>query len=354
MCTGIRFIAQDKTVIHARTMEFGQELDSNVIIIPQGYSRTGTAPAGDDGTDVVAGAEWKTIYASVGMNAKGLPIIVDGLNEKGLAVGTFYFPSFAGYMPYKPADAKNTIGPWELGSWLLDQFANVDEVKQNIGSVNVSGAVLGALGFCPPCHYIEHDASGGCIVLEYVDGKLNVHDNPLGVITNSPTFDWHMINLRNYVNCSDTNWGTKTLKRATPPVDLAPLGQGTGMLGLPGDMTPPSRFVRAVAFAQTVLPSLVTTGLDAVLQAFHVLNNFDIPKGAARDQPEEGSSNVAADYTLWTSANDLAAKRFYFRSYRNSQIRMVDLMRVNLKAKDIYTFNVYDQEEVIRCLTPGQ
>ncbi|PYJ17723.1 MAG: hypothetical protein DME96_05080, partial [Verrucomicrobia bacterium] len=117
------------------------------------------------------------------------------------------------------------------------------EVKANIGNIVVPAVVFGGWGFAPEAHYIVHDASGKSIVIEYVGGKLNVHDNPLGVLTNSPAFDWHMTNLRNYVNFSMTN---------VPPVKLGsikllPFGQGSGMLGLPGDFTPPSRFVRAVA-----------------------------------------------------------------------------------------------------------
>ena len=129
-----------------------------------------------------------------------------------------------------------------------------------------------AMGLLAPVHAVVHDASGKSIVIEYVDGKLNVYDNPLGVITNSPGFDWHMTNLRNYVNFSFNNH---------PPIQLGsvklePFGQGSGMLGMPGDFTPPSRFVRAVAFSQSVLQP--KTGDDAVLTAFHILNNFDIPK----------------------------------------------------------------------------
>ena len=128
----------------------------------------------------------------------------------------------------------------------------------------------------PPCHYIVNDASGQCVVLEYVNGELKIHDNPLGVITNSPTFDWHVTNLRNYVNLTVNN---------VPPVEISGIklpgfGQGSGMLGLPGDFTPPSRFIRAVAFSQSALP--VATADEGVLQAFHILNQFDIPKGAAR------------------------------------------------------------------------
>ena len=256
----------------------------------------------------------------------------------------FYFPTSAGYMPYTAADAGKTIAPWELGSWMLENFASVEEVKANIGKIVVPAVVFEGWGFAPEAHYIVHDASGKSIVIEYVGGKLNVYDNPLGVITNSPAFDWHMTNLRNYVNFSMTN---------VPPVkarvrDAQPFGQGSGMLGLPGDFTPPSRFVRAVAFSQSVFQP--KTGDDAVLEAFHVLNQFDIPKGAAREHEKDEHGNVLADYTIWTSASDLKAKRFYFRTYENSQIRMVDLMKMNLDAKDIVTISMKG-EEVIKPLT---
>ncbi len=338
-CTGIRLIAADGTVVPARTLEFGIDLDSSVIVVPRGFARIGTTPDGKPGL------AWKAKYASLGANGVRLPYIFDGLNERGLAVGTFYFPTTAQYMPYRADDAGKTIAPWEVGSWLLENFATVDEAKANIAKVVVPAVVFKAWGFAPPAHYVVHDATGKSIAIEYVGGKLNVHDNPLGVMTNSPQFDWHMTNLRNYVNFSPLN---------APPVQLGsvklqPLGQGSGMLGLPGDFTPPSRFVRAVAFSQAALPS--KTGAEAVLQAFHILNNFDIPKGAARDRQKDEHGNITADYTLWTSANDLKAKRFYFRTYKSSQIRVVDLTKMNLDAKDIVTIPM-SGDEVIKPLSP--
>jgi choloylglycine hydrolase len=337
-CTGIRLKAEDGSVIHARTMEFAVDIKSDVIMVPRGYTRAGTTPDGK------AGQKWKAKYASVGANGLDLPIIVDGLNEKGLAVGLFYFPTTAGYMSYNPSEASRTIAPWELGSWILENYATVEEVKANIGKIVVPEVVFKAWGFVPPVHYVVHDASGKSIVIEYVKGNLNIHDNPLGAMSNSPAFDWHMTNLRNYVNFSLTN---------VPPVQvgsvkLLPFGQGSGMLGMPGDFTPPSRFVRAVAFSQSVLP--LKTGEEGILQAFKILNNFDIPKGAAREAEKDEHGNILADYTIWTSANDLKAKRFYFRTYENSQIRMVDLTKMNLNAKDIQKISMKGNE-VIRSLT---
>ena len=338
-CTGIRLAAEDGTVVHARTLEFAIDIHSDVKMVPRGYARIGTTPDGKEGL------KWKAKYASVGLNGVGLPVLFDGLNERGLAAGTFYFPTSAGYMPYTPADAGKSIAQWEVGSWILENFAIVDEVKANIGNIVVPAVVFGGWGFAPEAHYIVHDASGKSIVIEYVGGKLNVYDNPLGVITNSPAFDWHMTNLRNYVNFSMTN---------VPPIKLGsvklePFGQGSGMLGMPGDFTPPSRFVRAVAFSHSVLPS--KTGNDAVLQAFHILNQFDIPKGAAREHEKDEHGNILADYTIWTAASDLKAKRYYFHTYENSQIRMLDLMKMDLDAKDIVKISTKG-DEVIKPLNP--
>jgi choloylglycine hydrolase len=334
VCTGIRLIAADGNVVHARTLEFGIDLKSDVILVPRGYSRTGTTPDGKPGR------RWTAKYSTLGANALGMPVIIDGLNERGLAIGLFYFPTTAKYQAYSPNDADRTLAPWEFGSYILENFAAVDEVRANVSNIVVPDVVLEAWKFVPPVHYVVHDASGKSIVIEYVEGNLNIHDNPLGLMSNSPAFDWHMTNLRNYVNFSLTN---------VPPVQLGsikllPFGQGSGMLGLPGDFTPPSRFVRAAAFSQSVLPS--QTGNEAVLGAFHILNAFDIPKGAAREHKKDEHGNVVADYTIWTSANDLKARRFYFRTYENSQIRMVDLTKQKLDGKEIVKWSMKGGEVV--------
>jgi choloylglycine hydrolase len=142
-CTGIRLIAQDGTVVPARTMEFAIDIQSDIVMVPRGYARTGTTPDGKEGL------KWKSKYAIVGLNGVGLPVLFDGLNEKGLSAGTFYFPTSAGYMPYAAADAGKTISQWEVGSWILENFASVDEVKANIGNVVVPSVVFGGWGFAP-------------------------------------------------------------------------------------------------------------------------------------------------------------------------------------------------------------
>ena len=157
-CTGIRLVAGDGTVVHARTLEFAIDLQSDVLVSPRGFERVGITPDGQDGL------KWKAKYASVGANGVGLPILIDGVNEAGLAAGLFYFPTTAGYPAYSPADAAKTIAPWQLGSWLLDNFASVDEVKANIGSVLVAETVLKQWGFSPPVHAVVRDATGKSLV----------------------------------------------------------------------------------------------------------------------------------------------------------------------------------------------
>jgi choloylglycine hydrolase len=330
-CTGITIKPKDGSIIFARTLEFAVDIESNVIVVPRGKEYVGTAP-GDK-----PGLRWKTKYGAIGANAFNMPVIVDGLNEKGLHVGLFYFPGFAKYQEVKADDVGKALAPWELGSYLVGTCADAKEAVAAAKSVLVGEVVLKQMGFAPPVHFVVADASGTSVVLEYVGGKLMIHDNPFGVMTNSPTFDWHMTNLSNYVTLSPSNKETIDLAGK----EIRGLGQGSGMLGLPGDFTPPSRFVRAVAFSKTA--DKVATAKDGVLQAFHILNQFDIPKGAARGI-EHGKE--VADYTLWTSAADLTNLRFYFRTFENSRIRMVDLKSMNLDANDIRTISMKGAEQI--------
>src|SRR5438094_8992745 len=136
-CTGIRLIAEDSTVVHARTMEFDIDIHSDVMMVPRGYARTGTTPDGKEGL------KWKAKYASIGANGVGLPVLFDGLNEKGLAAGTFYFPTSAGYMSYTAADASKSIAQWEVGSWILENVASVEE-----GRANMDNNVVPAVRLC--------------------------------------------------------------------------------------------------------------------------------------------------------------------------------------------------------------
>jgi len=317
MCTGIRLIAQNDSVVCARTLEFGQDLQSNIIIIPRDYTFVGTTSFKKQ-----EGLRWKSKYAAAGANALGVVALVDGVNETGLAGGLFYFPHYAQYQEITQEQAAQSIAPWELLTWLLTNFSTVDQVKKALATIFVSNTVFGPWGIVLPIHVVIHDPSGHSVVIEYTKGNLIVHDNPLGVVTNAPTFDWHITNLNNYITLSAVNSEKKQLDGIT----LTPLGQGSGMLGLPGDFTSPSRFVRAVAFSQSV--TNINTEDEARTAAFHILNLFNIPLGVVR---EKENNHTYCDYTQWTSATDLHNKRYYWHVYNNRQIYMIDLMKTESK-----------------------
>lgn len=314
-CTGMRLIAKDRSIVHGRTLEFGTFIESSIAVVPRNYPFQGK------------GFTYTSRYAAVGAFLFDIPALMDGLNEKGLSVGTFYFPGFAAYASPGDDSSANTLSPIDFPNWILTRFATIEEVKEAITEVSIVPTVFKEWGKeAPPFHYVVYDQSGNSIVIEPIDGQLIVHDNPFGVITNSPTFDWHMTNLRNFINLRAAN---------VPPLriggtELAPFGQGSGMVGLPGDFTPPSRFVRAAIFSYTAIPS--NTAKEAVFQLFHILNQFDIPIGIAR---EIQNGMMHTDYTMITCVKDPASLAYYFKTYDDQTIKKVDLNQFDWSAKKI-------------------
>ena len=308
-CTGIRLKARDGAIIYARTLEFGMPLDSDIIVIPRGRAYVGTAPDGP-------GLKWTTKHGIVGANAWDLDQVVDGINEHGLAGGLFYHPGFAEYPATSRRQSDRVLASWEVLTWMLGTFTTVAEVQDGLDQVIVGNAPQPAMGFAPPVHFILHDPSGDCLVVEFVGGKVQRYNNPLGVITNSPGFDWHLTNLRNYINLSALNVPEVKFDNE----QFAALGQGTGMLGMPGDFTPPSRFVRAVAFASAATPP--ENASEGVILAHHILSSFDLFPGVVREGKQEAKN---PDVTQWATFSDLKNKAYYFRSYQNPTLRKVDL-----------------------------
>lgn len=335
-CTGIRLRALNNSIVYGRTLEFAENLNSEILFIPRNYKFTATGPTGEQN-----GLTWKTKYAALGANALHIEHIIDGVNELGLAGGLFYFPDYAQYQFVSKRNAHTSLASWELLTWILTQFSSITEVKNAIQKIKVSQVGLPQFNGIQPLHAILHDAHGNCMVIEYIAGKLHLYDNSLGVLTNSPSFDWHVTNLRNYIHLSAFN--VPKIKLAN--ITLAPLGQGSGLLGLPGDFTPPSRFVRAVAFSQSAEPAL--TEQDAITTAFHVLDLFNIPKGIVR----QSHASKASDYTQWTSLCDIKNKSFYFHTYNNRQIRRVDLLPLAESNKKIIKIPMVTPQQIVN-ITP--
>jgi choloylglycine hydrolase len=321
-CTGISLKATDGAAIRGRTLEFGFPLQSNVLVVPKGQEFSGTLPDGGKGLT------YKTRYDIVGANGVGKVMIVDGLNDQGLSIGLFYFPGFAKYAPATKENASRALAPQDFGMWVLGNFATVDEVRKAVEDVAMVPTPLPGLGspegMVADVHFFVQDKSGKSIAVEPIDGKLKVTDAPLGVMTNAPTYDWHMTNLDNYINLSPKDIQDEKLGAVT----LNATGSGTGMLGLPGDFTPPSRFVRAAMFSQAATANAKSE--DAVFSAFHILNQFDIPKGSVINASVGGAQ---PEITEWTSVNDLQNLRWYFRTFQDQSIRVVDLKEAIKAAK---------------------
>lgn len=303
-CTGISLTAKDGSYIQARTIEWAQgQLKSEYVVIPQGEQLQSYTPTGMNGLKFVAR------HGVVGLTVVEKEFIAEGINEKGLSAGLFFFPRFGSYTPYNSQYDNVTLADMQVVQWILTQFSTIDELKQNIDNVKIVGLVDKAV-----VHWRIGEPSGRQVVMEIVGGNVSFFENTVGVLTNAPGFEWHLANLDNYVNLRPGSAENLTLGKAT----IQPIGGSSAMLGLPGDFTPPSRFVRAAFFRNTAPQR--ANGHDTMLQAFHILNNFDVP--IAVENPDEKSLPSA---TQWTSVIDLSGRKVYYKTAYNNSIRLIDL-----------------------------
>jgi choloylglycine hydrolase len=346
-CTGIRLIAQDKSVVYGRSMEWGAfDLQSRINIIPRGYKFRGLTPDG------LNGKSWKTKYGIVGLDMMYKKALADGINEKGLSGGLFYHPGFAEYEKYSKKNAKKTITALDILGYILGNYKDVDDIKKHFTKdVIVVGVVEELIGIKVDAHYMFTDKHGKSVIIEFTNGKTKFHDAPLGVITNAPNYDWHMINLRNYVNISQVAIPDKKIQN----LDFKPLGAGSGMIGLPGDTTPPSRFIRAVAYSQTARKT--PTSSETIYELFRILDNFNLGLGSAEgsEHAQKGKDALRSS-TIWTTGYDLKNKILYYHTQHNRRLRMLDLKKIdfsNIGKKIIYIKLDEKKEQDIQDITPN-
>ena len=312
-CTGISFTARDGSRVVARTVEWAATpMQCGYVVCPRGHQQQSYTPSGEDGM------KYTSRFGYVGIYTEYEPFVVEGVNESGLSAGLFFFPDYGQYAPYDQAQAANTVCDMQFVSWVLSQFETIDQVKAALKNVNVVtlSHKIGAV------HWRIAEPGGRMVVLEIVGGVPQFYENKLGVLTNAPGFQWHMTNLNNYINLEPGSAPDHTLKAG---IVLTPLGHGSGMLGRPGDVTSPSRFVRA-SFYQTTAP-VADNGFDAVVQAFHILNNFDIPIGSQHQLADIPAGLPSA--TQFTAVTDQKAMKLYYRTAWNSNIRCIDLMHID-------------------------
>lgn len=318
-CTGITLKSSDGGVVVARTVEWAlnDAQHNKILVVPRNKQFKGQTPQGYNGKS------WTGKYGFVTLTAYGQPYGPDGLNENGLYVGVYYLPGFAEYAVYDSTKAKNSMSVGDLMQWMLSSFKTVNEIVDNLNSVvvvNVDNKDFGGAEL--PFHFKIVDPSGNSKIIEIVNkGEVKIYDPYIGVITNSPTYDWHLINQRNYLNLSNVPNSAVTFESYT----LKPIGGGSGLMGMPGDFTPPSRFVRAAAFTASCRP--LGNSVDAVFESFRILDNFNIPLGSQVPKPNLPTDIVSA--TQVTSSSDLKNKVYYYHTMWNRQIRKINLNEID-------------------------
>lgn len=313
-CTGITLNSQDGAHIVARTVEWSSgESPSDYLIVPQGFEKQSMLPDGKR-----EGMKYTAYYGYVGLASEDY--VIEGLNEAGLSAGLFYFPKYGSYPKYDPTQKDVTISDTEFVAWILGNFETVDDVIAALSIVRVVSTDSRAENL----HWRVADKNGRQIVIEYINGYPTVHDNKLGVLTNSPAYDWHITNLNNYINLQP---GTDTAHNFGD-ITLSPIGHGSGLLGLPGDMTPPSRFVRAAVY-ETSAP-ILSNADQAVNQAFTILEAMTIPIGSQYSDKNKIPPIPSA--TQWTAVTDMTNNKLYYTTMYNPIIRKFDLNNIDFSS----------------------
>lgn len=311
-CTGISFRAQDGSFVVARTIEWaGGILKSEYSVVPRGETLVSYTPQGRNGMT------YKARYGFVGLSVVEPGFVAEGMNEVGLSAGLFYFPHYGSYAPYDENHKDKTIADLQLVQWILSQFSTIDEVVAALRNVHVVSLDTAFQAI----HWRIAEPSGRQIVLEIINGEYHVHENEIGVLTNSPDFTWHLTNLNNYVNlypgvAKSQKWNG---------VELSSISAGSAFHGIPGDVTSTSRFVRAAFFVATAPQR--KDAFETVLQCFHILNNFDVPIGVEHSLGDVPQGMPSA--TQWTVVSDTKHRCIYYRTAYNSNIRCIDLADID-------------------------
>jgi choloylglycine hydrolase len=322
MCTSLTYQTSDGDYWLARTMDFAFELGGQPVVMPRHYTFKS-----------VTGQQFTTQYGFVGAGAKLQDyILVDGVNEAGLSAAALYFPDQAHYTTEPVADKIN-LASFELLNWLLGMNQNNADVAANLNQINVVNFELPLLHANVPLHWIITDQAGHCNFLEIRADGQHWLDNPVGVMTNSPNFEWHQQNLGNYVQLQNGSQPERQFHDYT----AQEIGPGSGALGLPGDYTSTSRFVRAAytrQFAPRVADEMALNTVNHLLEPFDIAKNIKL------------QANGNSDYTQYRGYMQLSHPTYYFQPYENSALSAVTLTEALLTKNTVTVFPVQRQQDV--------
>ena len=320
MCTAITY--QTKQLYFGRTLDYECSYGEQVTITPRNYP-----------FDFHHAGPVHTHYAIIGMAhvAGGYPLYYDAVNETGLCMAGLNFVGNAVYA--QPEPDRTNIAQFELIPWLLGRCASVQQARTELSRLNLTGTPFSAALPAAQLHWLIADEREAVTVESTADG-LHVYENPIGVLTNNPPFGEQLFNLNNYMHLSPR----QPENRFSQALPLRPYSRGMGAMGLPGDLSSPSRFVRT---AFTRLNSRSGDGeAESVSQLLHIL-------GAAAQQRgccvlEDG----ACELTLYTSCCNADKGIYYYTTYENSQITAVDMHRENLDGTKLTRYPLVQGEQI--------
>ena len=277
------------------------------------------------------------IAAMAGMNGLGLPVLLDGMNEKGLVGGLLNAPNTAVYQDVSTADSSTSIASVQMLTYALSNFATVDEVKAGFQKIKINRSTIAAYGNkSAPVRMTLHDAQGKSLVIEYLKGELVMTDNPTGVMTNDPAFRDQLNNIGQYANLTNVEKDPLVINGAS----YVPPSSGSGLHGLPGDYLSPSRFIRAIFLSKSA--PATNTLIQQLNTAWHILGSFDIPPGAISLPASNayGGGAGGVETTEWTAVADNKNLVYYVKTFANTNVQAFDLKKIDFDAKEVKYYSV--------------
>lgn len=321
MCTAISY----KTRIHyfGRNLDLDYSFDENVVVMPRGFHFPFRHTE-----------SLQKNFALIGtaIVREGLPLFYDATNEKGLSMAGLSFEGNAHYA--QPDENSTNIAPFELIPWVLVQCQNTKEVRQLMESTNVAHIDFSKELPCAQLHWMISDDRNS-LVLECTKEGMKLYDNPLGVLTNNPPFPVQMFNLNNYMSLTNQ----PPVNNFCKSLNLSEYSRGMGAIGLPGDLTSTSRFVRA-AFNK-INSVYLNSEHKRVSQFFHLLYSVYQPRGAV--QLKSGKY----EYTVYSSCCNTKKGVYYYTTYDNSTITAIDMKKENLDGELLAVYPMEKEGKII-------
>ena len=320
MCTAATYKTKD--FYFGRTLDYEYSYKEEVTITPRNYE-----------------FKFRNVnnltshYAIIGMAfiSDNYPLYYDAVNEKGLAIAGLNFVGNAYYNERQLN--KENIAQFELIPYLLGSCSSVKEVKKLLEKINITNEPFSEELPLAQLHWIISDKEE-CITLESVKEGLKIYDNPVGVLTNNPTFDKQLFNLNNYSGLSPKNKENTFNNK----LNFDTYSRGLGALGLPGDLSSMSRFVR-VAFVK--MNSLSEENeIASVSQFFHILNSVDQQRGCC------DLGNNKFEITIYTSCCNTDKGIYYYTTYNNHQITAVDIHKEDLNSSTLIHYPLITEEQI--------